>query len=215
MQRVMTVTVRIACLAAAFVLVASTARAQSGAPRPNGQPPAKPNGPTAPANAPTPPPGYIIGPDDVLTVGVWKDKDLSSEVVVRPDGKVSLPLVNEIDAAGLTVDEFRKVLTTAFEKYQTDPTVLVTVKEIKSRKVFITGNVGKAGAYMLSGPTTVVQLIAMAGGVSEYADTENISVLRIENGTTLSFRVNYKDIAKRKNLKQNIELKPGDTVIVR
>lgn len=211
----MTVSLRIACLAAAFVLIATTARAQSGAPRPNGQPPATPTGPTAPANAPTPPPGYTIGPDDVLVVGVWKDKDLSSEVVVRPDGKVSLPLVNEIDAAGLTVDEFRKALTTAYEKYQADPTVLVSVKQINSRKVYITGNVGKAGPYPLSGPTTVVQLIAMAGGVTEYADTENISVLRIEKGTTLSFRVNYKDIAKRKNLKQNIELKPGDTVIVR
>ena len=211
----MIVTLRIACLAAALVLVASTARAQSGAPRPNGQPPAGPTSPTAPANAPAPPPGYLIGPDDVLVVGVWKDKDLSAEVVVRPDGKVSLPLVNEIDAAGLTVDEFRKALTTAYEKYQADPTVLVSVKQINSRKVYITGNVGKAGPYPLSGPTTVVQLIAMAGGVTEYADTENISVLRIEKGTTLSFRVNYKDIAKRKNLKQNIELKPGDTVIVR
>ena len=211
----MTVTLRIACFVAAFAFVATTAFAQSGAPRPNGQPPAPPKGPAQPATGTAPPPGYVIGPDDVLVVGVWKDKDLTGEVTVRPDGKVSLPLVNEIDAAGLTVDEFRKALTAAYEKYQTDPTVLVTVKEIKSRKVFITGNVGKAGAYMLSGPTTVVQLIAMAGGVTEYADTENISVLRIENGTTLSFRVNYKDIAKRKNLKQNIELKPGDTVIVR
>ena len=211
----MTVTLRIACLVAAFAFIATSAFAQSGAQRPNGQPPAATKGPSLPADAPVPPPGYVIGPDDVLIVGVWKDKDLTSEVTVRPDGKVSLPLVNEIDAAGLTVDEFRKVLTTAFEKYQTDPTVLVSVKEIKSRKVYITGNVGKAGAYLLGGPTTVVQLIAMAGGVTEYADTENISVLRIEKGTTLSFRVNYKDIAKRKNLKQNIELKPGDTVIVR
>ena len=156
----------------------------------------------------------MIGPDDVLTVVFWRDKDMTTDVSVRPDGKISLPLLNDVQAAGLTPDQLREQITTAAAKFVEDPTVTVVVKEIKSRKVFITGQVGKPGPYLLSGPTTVLQLIAMAGGVLEYADSKNITVMRVENGHQLSLQFNYKDVTHRKNLKQNIELKPGDTVIV-
>ncbi len=175
-----------------------------------------------PANAApvsvTPPPDYLIGPADLLFVGLWRDKDLSGDVVVRPDGKISLPLVNEIQAAGLTTEQLRATLTTAYTKFNEDPTVFVTVRQINSRNVFITGQVVKPGMYPLNGPMTVIQLIAAAGGLNDYADKGNIVVVRggdkRPDGVPWSFKINYNDLISRKNLQQNIELKPGDTVIV-
>ena len=114
------------------------------------------------------PSGYVIGPDDVLTVIVWREKEMSGEAVVRPDGKISLPLINDIQAMGLTPDQLRATVTDAAKRFVEEPTVTVVVKQINSRKVFITGQVGKPGAYPLNGSTTVLQLIAMAGGVAEY-----------------------------------------------
>jgi polysaccharide export outer membrane protein len=156
----------------------------------------------------------VIGPDDVLTVIFWRDKDMSTDATVRPDGKISLPLLNEVQAAGLTPDQLREQLTQSASKFFEDPTVAVVVKQINSRKVFITGQVNKPGPYQLMGPTTVLQLLSMAGGVLEFADSKNIVILRTENGKPVSYRFNYKDVSKRKNLQQNIELRPGDTVIV-
>jgi polysaccharide export outer membrane protein len=197
-------------MTAALLVSASTLSAQSAA-APAARPATPP--PSAPAAAPVPA-DYVIGPDDVLTVVFWRDKDMSTDVGVRPDGKISLPLLNDVQAAGLTPEQLREQITTAAAKFVEDPTVTVVVKEIRSRKVFITGQVGKPGPYALTGPTTVLQLIAMAGGVLEYADSKNITVMRTENGRALSLQFNYKDVTHRKNLKQNIELKPGDTVIV-
>jgi polysaccharide export outer membrane protein len=162
----------------------------------------------------TPPADYLIGPADVLTIVFWREKDLSTDVVVRPDGKISLPLINEIQAAGLSPEALRNKVTEAAGKFLEGPVVNVIVKEIKSRQVFITGQVGRPGPYPLTGPTTVLQLIAVAGGVAEYADKKNIVIYRTENGREVSYRFNYADVAKRKNLQQNIELKPGDTILV-
>jgi polysaccharide export outer membrane protein len=156
----------------------------------------------------------VIGPDDVLTVVFWREKDLSGDVAVRPDGMITLPLLNDVKATGLTPEQLRDQLTRDAAKFVTDPTVTVVVKTINSRKVFITGMISKPGPYALTGPTTVMQLIAMAGGVHEFADAKNISIIRVENGRQVAIRFNYKDVKKRKNLKQNIELKPGDTIIV-
>jgi polysaccharide export outer membrane protein len=156
----------------------------------------------------------VIGPDDVLTVIVWREKDLSTDVVVRPDGKVSLPLLNDVQAAGHTPEQLRATVTESVPRFVADPAVTVVVKQINSRKVFITGQIAKPGPYPLTGPTTVLQLVAIAGGVAEYADSENIVVMRTEDGQPQSFRFNYKDVIRRRNLKQNIELKPGDTVVV-
>ena len=159
--------------------------------------------------------GYVIGVDDVLSILFWRDKDLSApEVTVRPDGKVTLPLLNDMQAAGLTPDQLRDAILVAAQKYVEDPNPTVIVKEIKSRKVFITGQVEKAGPYPLNGPTTILQLIAMAGGLREFADGKNISVIRVRDGKQSVFEFNYQDLLKKRYLSQNIELAPGDTVVV-
>jgi polysaccharide export outer membrane protein len=165
-------------------------------------------------NGVVPPPGYVIGSEDVLTVVFWREKDLSGDVIVRPDGKISLPLINELDAAGLTPEQLRARVTEAAGKFVQDPTVSIVVKAINSRKVFITGQVSKSGQFPLAGPTTVMQLIAMAGGLQEYADPEHIVILREEAGKQVGIPFNYKEVLNRKKLTQNIELKAGDTVVV-
>jgi polysaccharide export outer membrane protein len=203
---------RFITLALAFAAAAPLAAQQAAVP-PAANGPKPPAGVTIPAGV-VPPPGYVIGPDDVLTVVFWREKDLSADVSVRPDGMISLPLLNDVKAAGLTPEQLRDDLTKAAERFVEVPSVTVVVKAINSRKVFITGQVGKPGPYPLTSPTTVLQLIAMAGGVHEFADTKNITILRVENGKQVALRFNYNDVMRRKNLAQNIELKPGDTIIV-
>src|SRR5215467_3616813 len=112
---------------------------------------------------------YIIGTDDVMKVDFWRDKDMSSEVTVRPDGKISLPLINEIQAAGLTPAQLRERISEEARKYVEDPTVTVEVKAINSRRVYITGEVKKPGPYGITGSMTVLQLISIAGGLGDYA----------------------------------------------
>jgi len=160
------------------------------------------------------PAGYVIGSDDVLTIVFWREKDLSADVVVRPDGKISLPLLNDVVAAGYTPEQLRAQLVKTAAKFLEDPNATVVVKEIHSRKVFVTGQVGKSGSYPLTGDMNVLQAIAHAGGLLEYADGKNIVVLRSENGQERNFKFNYKDVVKGKNLQQNILLKPGDTIVV-
>jgi polysaccharide biosynthesis/export protein len=127
---------------------------------------------------------------------------------------ISLLLVNDIKAAGLTPEELRDEITKAASKYIDDPTVTVVVKAINSRKVFITGMVGKPGPYPLTGPTTVMQMLSIAGGVHEFAKSKNIMILRQVDGRQVALKFNYNDVKRGRNLKQNIELQPGDTIIV-
>jgi polysaccharide export outer membrane protein len=161
------------------------------------------------------PPDYLIGPDDMLSIRFWREDAMNAEVVVRPDGKVTLPLINDIQAAGLTPIALCNAITDASKRFLEAPTVSVIVKEIKSRRVFITGQVGKPGPYEMTSQMTVVHLITLAGGLAPFANSKEITVLRTENDKPLYYRVNYDDISKGKNLLQNIALKPGDTVIVR
>ena len=163
---------------------------------------------------PVVPPGYLIGTDDVLSIVYWKDKDMSADAQVRPDGRIALPLINEVEAAGLTPDQLRQKITEAANKYMDDASVTVVVRQINSRKVFITGEVNKPGPYPLTGTMTVLQLIANAGGLREYADSKKIVIMRTERGKPVSLKFNYKDVTAGKHLQQNIELKPGDTVVV-
>jgi polysaccharide export outer membrane protein len=128
---------------------------------------------------------------------------MSAEVTVRPDGKISLPLLNEIQAAGLTPEQLRERISEEAKKYIQDPKATILVRQINSRKVFITGAVEKPGNYPLYGPTTALQLIATAGGVKEYADSRKIVII-----------LNYKEVVSQTNMKQNIELRPGDTIVV-
>jgi polysaccharide export outer membrane protein len=170
---------------------------------------------TPPSGGVVPPADYVIGPDDSLSIVYWDHKEMSADVVVRPDGKITLPLVNDIPAVGLTPDQLRQKITDAGSKFVEAPVVTVIVKDIKSRQVSITGEVGKSGWYPINGPMNVIQLIALAGGLQEYADGKHISILRTEKGQPVSYRFNYDEVVKkRRNLKQNIELKPGDQVVV-
>jgi polysaccharide biosynthesis/export protein len=164
---------------------------------------------------PATPSGYVIGVDDVLSILFWREKDLSApEITVRPDGKVTLPLLNDVQAAGLTPEQLRDAVLDAARKYVEDPNPTVIVKEIKSRKVFITGQVEKPGPYPLNGSVTVLQLIATAGGLRDFADGKNISVIRVREGKQSVFEFNYQELLKKRYLTQNIELAPGDTVVV-
>ena len=160
------------------------------------------------------PPGYLIGPEDVLSVVYWREKEMTTDAAVRPDGKISLPLLNDIQEAGLTHGQLRDRITEESARYIEDPSVTVVVKQINSRKVFITGEVNKPGSYALTAPTTVLQLLSTAGGFKDYAKSKKIVIIRNESGRVVAYPFNYQDVTARKNLRQNIELKPGDTVVV-
>jgi polysaccharide export outer membrane protein len=191
------------------------ALAQVATQKPVGVTQAPANGnPVAPAGVSLPA-GYVIGPEDVLRVVFWRDNELSAELVVRPDGKISVPLLNDVQAAGYTPEQLADVLVKAATKYIADPTATVIVKEIHSRKVFVLGEVTRPGSVALIGEMNVLQLIATVGGLLEYADKEDITIVRQENGKEQRFKFNYKDVVRGKKLEQNIQLKPGDTVIVK
>lgn len=202
--------------------------------QPAPKPDTRPAGPTAQPSRPSAPPAattaatvpaapkgvdvpedYVMGPDDVLAVLFWREKDMSvDQVVIRPDGMVTLPLLNDVKASGLTPDQFRETVMKEATQYIEDPNVTVVVKQINSRKVYVTGQVLKAGSFPLTSPTTVMQALAMAGGPSEYAKLNDIVVMRTVAGKTQTQKFNYKDVIKGKKLEQNILLKPGDTVVV-
>jgi len=185
------------------------------------QPPAPAPGLPRPA-APAPPvlagvdvpEHYIIGPGDVLGIVFWREKELSGDVAVLPDGRITLPLINEMTAAGLTPEQLRSALIEAARQFVTDPTATVVVRQVNSRRVFVTGMVAKPGQYPLYQTMTVLQLIATAGGLLEYAKGEDIVIIRREPGQIVSFSFNYKEVTRKRNLHQNIDLRPGDTVVV-
>jgi len=170
--------------------------------------------PAAAAPSVVPPGDYVIGPEDVLGIVFWRDRDLSADVIVRPDGRISLPLLNDVDVAGLTPEQVRARVVESAKKYVDEPTATVVVRQINSRKVFITGNVERPGTFPLLRSTTVLQLIALAGGLKEFAKAADIVVVRNDSGRQMTFPFNYDDLKRQKNLAQNIVLKPGDTVIV-
>lgn len=157
---------------------------------------------------------FLIGPEDVLGVVFWREPDLSGDVTVRPDGFITLPLVGEIQAAGQTPGDLRLQIAAAASKFIADANVAVIVRTIKSRRVFVTGKVTNPGGHPLVGPMTVLQAIALAGGLTEYADAKNITILRNESTGVARFKFNYKDVSRGKKLEQNILLHPGDTVVV-
>jgi polysaccharide export outer membrane protein len=159
-------------------------------------------------------PNYVIGAQDVLDVTVWKEPELSRQVPVRPDGKISLPLVNDIQAAGLTPAQLAAQITTHLNKYMTSPQVTVIVSQINSQRIYILGEVARAGAYVLLPGMTVLQALSNAGGFTPFSNVKNIHVLRQENGKQQKLFFNYRDVISGKRTEQNIELKPGDTIIV-
>ncbi|MBI1875761.1 MAG: polysaccharide biosynthesis/export family protein [Acidobacteria bacterium] len=160
------------------------------------------------------PADYVIGPSDLLSIVFWKEKDLTCDVVVRPDGRISVPLLNDVQAAGLTPEQLRQTIVQSAKRFIEQPVVAVVVKQISNNRVFIAGQVLKPGPFPLAGPTTVLQVISMAGGVTEFADRKNIIITRQERGGQRTFRFNYAEVIKGKNLEQNIVLKAGDTIMV-
>jgi polysaccharide export outer membrane protein len=159
------------------------------------------------------PPDYVIGAGDVLTITYWDQKEMTGDYTVRPDGMVTLPLLNDVPAKGLTPEQLGKRLldkSTIFE----DPRITVGVRTINSRKVYITGGVGKSGPVDINVPMRVMELISIAGGLTEFTSGKNITILRYEDGKPRIFKFNYQEVVEGKKLEQNIELKPGDNVSV-
>ena len=175
------------------------------------QPPAaKP----APAAGVATPDDYVIGPEDVLVITFFRDETMSGETLVRPDGKLTLRLLGDIAAGGLTTQQLGEELVKLASKYLEDATVTVVVKQINSRRVTVVGEVARQGEFKLNGPMTVLQAIGQAGGVTEFADKENISVIRTVNGVPKALPFDYAAIMRGKKLEQDILLKPGDRVVV-
>jgi polysaccharide export outer membrane protein len=189
----------------AFTLTAAGASAQTTAPQATND-----TGPTV-AFADD----YIIGAKDVLGVIFWRDADMTGDVTVRPDGNVTLPLLGDVKAAGLRPPALAAQIQETATKYLREPNVTVVVRQINSRVVFVQGEVNAAGEYPLTGPRTVMQLLAEAGGLTEFADQGSITILRQQDGKTVPFRFNYKDVSRGQNLHQNIKLEPGDVIVVR
>jgi polysaccharide export outer membrane protein len=158
---------------------------------------------------------YRIGSGDVIAVDVFKEPDASTtSTPVRSDGKVTLALIGEFQAAGLTPTELEAKLTAKYNEILRDPHVTVTVKEINSQKAYVIGQVKKEGPVRLDGPTTVLQALAEAGGVTIFAKRSKIYVLRTEAGHQRTFPFNYDNVIRGKNIEQNIELLPGDTIVI-
>ncbi|MGA9977128.1 MAG: polysaccharide biosynthesis/export family protein [Candidatus Sulfotelmatobacter sp.] len=164
-----------------------------------------------PANAT--PSDYVLGSDDQLHITVWKEQDFTVTLPVRPDGKISLPLINDIQAAGLTPMQLRESITEKLKKYIADPRVTVVVTAVNSRRVFVSGEVLHTGAMPLLPNMTMLQALA-AAGFTQFANLKGIYVLRLENGKQVKLPFNYREVIKGKHPEQNIPLRPGDTVVV-
>jgi polysaccharide export outer membrane protein len=155
----------------------------------------------------------VLGPSDVIHISVWKNSDLSQTVTVGPDGFVSLPLVGNVQVAGLTSDQLAKMIASQLATYVVSPQVTVSIVEIRSRQVYVLGQVAKPGSFPLIAPIHVLQLIAQAGGLTSYANRKGIVVLHSEQGNIRKIPFNYNNVV-RGDGKQNIVLQPGDTVFV-
>jgi polysaccharide export outer membrane protein len=193
----------------ALLLLAATPQA-SQAPAPRTGSPA----PAAQTQSTVRPADYLIGPEDVLGIVFWREPDLSGDVTVRPDGRITIPVIGELQAAGKRPEELQAEIVTAASKYLSGVNVVVVVRTINSRRVFVTGRVTTPGTYPLMGSLTVMQAIAVAGGLTEYADPKSITILRVDNGQSRTLTFNYQDVSKGKSLEQNIQLRPGDTIVV-
>ncbi len=176
----------------------------------------QPNSQTpAPVEAEVQPDGYVIGEDDVLAVNVWKEPEISRSVPVRPDGKISLPLIGDLRASGRTPVQLQDDIKRQLLNYLSDPEVSVIVQEAKSQKFNILGEVARPGSYVLSRSMTVLDAIAVAGGFRDFAKTSKVYVLRVNaDGSRACIPFNYKEVIRGRKLSQNVELETRDTVVV-
>jgi polysaccharide biosynthesis/export protein len=176
---------------------------------------AKPKaGTSAPQVSPAQDAEYKIGAQDVLRIDVWKEPEISRTAPVRPDGRISLPLINDVQAAGLTAAQLAAVIADGLRKYITNPQVTVGVTEINSRRVYVTGEVTRPGAFPLLPNMTVLQALSSSGGFSQFAKLKSIYVLRTEDGKQVKHPFNYKEVVSGKKPELNIPLRPGDVIVV-
>jgi polysaccharide biosynthesis/export protein len=154
---------------------------------------------------------YLVGPEDILYIKVWREIDFTGPVVVRPDGKITMPLVGELQAGGLTPLQLQKSVTEALSKIINNPDVTVSVTDVRSKKYFIDGEVNRSGSFPLITPTTILEALSNAGGFREFANKSNIRILR---GTKV-LKFNYKEVTAGKKMEQNIYVENGDHIIVK
>ena len=198
-------------VAAALVLIGSLAWAQN-APAQLAASPASDKATPAASTSPAGP-EYVIGPEDVLHIAVWKEADLTATLPVRPDGKISLPLLDDVQAAGMTPKQLAASVTEKLKKYIADPRVTVVVTSINSKRIFLVGEVLHPGATAMLPNMTVLQALSSAG-LNQFANTKRIYVLRTENGKQRKLPVNYRQLVKGEQIDQNYLLQPGDTIVV-
>lgn len=197
--------------AATLVILSGLALAQNAAP-------AQPSGSSTPdTSTPLPVnqagPEYVIGPEDILHVAVWKEPDLTASLPVRPDGKISLPLLNDVQAAGMTPMQLADSLTEKLKKYVANPRVTIVVTAINSKRIYLTGEVSHAGAVPMLPNMTVLQALSSAG-LTQFANTKKIYVLRTQNGKQEKLPVDYRKLLKGEKMEQNYLLQAGDTIVV-
>jgi len=198
---------------------AAMSQAASGRGRPQNPPPqsaapARPPAQTPASTAPVPE-DFVIGPEDVLEIAVWREPDLTTKAVVRPDGRIGVTLLGDVQASGLTTTQLKANIAKGLTRYVAEPEVSVVVVEIRSQMVHLIGPVGRPGAYALGGPLTIVELLARAGGLTEAAKAEDIAIVRTTGKTTQRIPFNYKAFIEGKDLVHNILLKNGDVIVVR
>jgi polysaccharide export outer membrane protein len=158
---------------------------------------------------------YVIGPSDVLAINVWRDNELTRTVTVRPDGKISLPLIGELEVSGSTALSVQRLIAQRLTEYISTPQVTVIVQEVKSQTYVILGKIAKPGSYELGKPTTVLEAIAIAGGFLDFAKVSKVNIIRRRGaGASDTLHFDYKKVIKGQNLEQNVELKSGDTIFV-
>jgi polysaccharide export outer membrane protein len=201
-------------LAFAIWLVLAPSSPSQNSPKPATSPAVAESPQNAQAAAATTDPDYKIGALDVLRIDVWKEADISRVTSVRPDGKISLPLLNDVQAAGLTAMQLAAVISTGLKAYITNPQVTVSVNEINSRRIYVTGEVNRAGAQLLLPNMTVLQALSSAGGFTQFARLKNIYVRRVEGGKTVKYPFDYKAVVGGKKSEQDIPLQPGDVIVV-
>jgi polysaccharide export outer membrane protein len=157
---------------------------------------------------------YQLQPGDILEVSVWKETELQREILIRPDGGFTFPLAGEIDAAGKSTDEVHAILVKRLERYVPNPVVTVAVKTIGGNQIYVVGKVNRAGAFPFSTPLDVMQALSLAGGATPFAAINDIVILHRQNGQQQSIHFHYADVARGRDLSQNIQLQSGDTVVV-
>jgi len=202
MKRTITIWISLAFVLASMPALAAQDSNQSKNPKPTSEP----------VSASQAGPSYVIGPDDTLYISVWKEPDLTETLPVRADGMISMPLLNDVQAAGLTPMQLGSALTEKLKKYVSDPRVTIVVTQMNSQRVYVTGEVLHPGAMNLTPNMTVLQALSSAG-FTQFANTKGIYVLRNENGADRKLAVNYKKLVKGEG-GQNVALKPGDTIVV-